>query len=127
MDGLVIGIDLCDSYTHISCREPEQTWRMNTVVCRNKNREEWYVDEEAYAHTLVGDGVMEDKLLTQVMKDGTATISGIRYEGLYLLKMFLEKALDLPKKAAETEEIASLVIALPMLEEKLMDLSLIHI
>ena len=121
MDGLVIGIDLCDSYTHISCREPEQTWRMNTVVCRNKNREEWYVDEEAYAHTLVGDGVMEDKLLTQVMKDGTATISGIRYEGLYLLKMFLEKALDLPKKAAETEEIASLVIALPMLEEKLMD------
>jgi len=91
------------------------------VVCKNKNQEEWYVDEEAYAHTLVGDGVMEDKLITQVLKDGTATINGIRYEGLYLLKMFLEKALELPKKAAETETIASLVIAISSFEVKLMD------
>lgn len=121
MDGLVIGIDLCDAYTHISCKEPSQTWSIPTVVCRNKNREEWYVDEEAYAHTLVGDGVMEDKLITQVMKDGTATINGIRYEGIYLLKMFLQKAMELPKKAAGTEKVASLVIAIPFLEEKLMD------
>lgn len=90
MDGLVIGMDLCDTYTHISCMEPEQTWVIPTVVCKNKNADEWYVEEEAYAHTLVGDGIMEDKLLTQVMKDGTATIGGIKYEGIYLLKMFLE-------------------------------------
>jgi len=121
MDGLVIGIDLCDTYTHIACSRPEQTWVIPTVVCKNKNQEEWYVDEEAYAHTLVGDGVMEDKLITQVLKDGTATINGIRYEGLYLLKMFLEKALELPKKAAETETIASLVIAISSFEVKLMD------
>lgn len=121
MDGLVIGIDLCDTYTHIACSRPEQTWVIPTVVCKNKNQEEWYVDEEAYAHTLVGDGVMEDKLITQVLKDGTATINGIRYEGLYLLKMFLEKTLELPKKAAETETIASLVIAISSFEVKLMD------
>lgn len=98
MDGLVIGMDLCDTYTHISCMEPEQTWVIPTVVCKNKNADEWYVEEEAYAHTLVGDGIMEDKLLTQVMKDGTATIGGIKYEGIYLLKMFLEKALELARK-----------------------------
>lgn len=121
MDGLVIGIDLCDTYTHISCKEPEQTWSISTVVCKNKDRDEWYVDEDAYAHTLIGDGVMEDKLVTQVLKDGTATISGIRYEGIYLLKMFLKKALELPKKAAGVDRIESLVIAIPSLEEKLMD------
>lgn len=121
MDGLVIGMDLCDTYTHISCMEPEQTWVIPTVVCKNKNADEWYVEEEAYAHTLVGDGIMEDKLLTQVMKDGTATIGGIKYEGIYLLKMFLEKALELPKKAAGSLEIASIVIAVSCLDVKLMD------
>lgn len=121
MDGLVIGIDLCDNYTHISCMEPEQTWVIPTVVCKNKNIDEWYVEEEAYAHTLVGDGIMEDKLLTQVQKNGTATIGGIKYEGIYLLKMFLEKALELPKKASGKEEVASLVIAVDCLEVKLMD------
>lgn len=121
MDGLVIGMDLCDTYTHISCMEPEQTWVIPTVVCKNKNVDEWYVEEEAYAHTLVGDGIMEDKLLTQVMKDGTATIGGIKYEGIYLLKMFLEKALELPKKAAGSREIASIVIAVSCLDVKLMD------
>ena len=121
MDGLVIGMDLCDTYTHISCMEPEQTWVIPTVVCKNKNADEWYVEEEAYAHTLVGDGIMEDKLLTQVMKDGTATIGGIKSEGIYLLKMFLEKALELPKKAAGSREIASIVIAVSCLDVKLMD------
>ena len=121
MDGLVIGMDVCDTYTHISCMEPEQTWVIPTVVCKNKNADEWYVEEEAYAHTLVGDGIMEDKLLTQVMKDGTATIGGIKYEGIYLLKMFLEKALELPKKAAGSREIASIVIAVSCLDVKLMD------
>lgn len=121
MNGLVIGIDLCDTYTHISCKEPEFSWSISTVICKDKQKDEWYVDEEAYAHTLIGDGVMEDKLVTQVLKDGTATIGGIRYEGIYLLKMFLKKALELPKKKAGTEVIDSLVITIPVLEEKLMD------
>ena len=99
----------------------DRTWVIPTVVCKNKNADEWYVEEEAYAHTLVGDGIMEDKLLTQVMKDGTATIGGIKYEGIYLLKMFLEKALELPKKAAGSREIASIVIAVSCLDVKLMD------
>ncbi len=121
MDGLVIGIDLCNSYTHIACHKPERTWVIPTVVCKNKNQDEWYVDEEAYAHTLIGDGVIEDKLLTQVLKEGTATIGGIRYEGLYLLKMFLKKALELPGKEAGDVPIAGLVIAVSMLDVKLMD------
>lgn len=121
MDGLVIGIDLCDSYTHISCMEPEQTWVIPTVVCKNKKNDDWYVDEEAYAHVLVGDGVMEDKLLSMVIKDGTATIGGTRYEGLFLLKMFLKKILEFPIKAAKQEKIAQVTVAVCNLDTKLMD------
>ena len=121
MDGLVIGIDLRDSYTNISCMEPEKTWVIPTVVCKNKKNDDWYVDEEAYAHTLVGDGIMEDKLLSQVMKEGTATISGVKYEALYLLKMFLERALLLPKKDSGKAEISQLTFAVRTLDTKLMD------
>ncbi|MEG1780164.1 MAG: DUF5716 family protein [Clostridium sp.] len=121
MDGLVIGIDLCDSYTHISCMEPDRTWVIPTVVCKNKKNDDWYVDEEAYAHTLIGDGIMEDKLLSQTLKDGTATICGVKYEGLYLLKMFLEKALELPQRASADKKIAQLTIAIRNSDIKLMD------
>ena len=44
--------------------------------------------------------VVEDKLLSLAMKDGTATIDGVRYEGLYLLKMFLKQVLAIPRQAS---------------------------
>lgn len=121
MEGLIIGIDLCNNRTHITLAEPEMTWVIPTVLCKNRKFDEWYVDEEAYAHTLVGDGVMEDKLLTQVMKDGTATISGVKYEALTLLKIFLEKCLLYLRKETGITEIESLVITTTKLDVKMMD------
>lgn len=55
------------------------------------------------------------------MKDGTATIDGVRYEGLYLLKMFLKQVLAIPRQASGKEEIENLVITVPKLEVKLVD------
>lgn len=121
MDGLVIGIDLCDNRTHITCAEPEKTWVIPTVIGKNRLNDEWYADEEAYAHALVGDGAIEDKLLLQVRKDGTATINGVRYDALTLLRMFLGKCLEYPRKESGTEEIASLVVSLEAPEVKVMD------
>ena len=51
--------------------------------------------EEAYAHTLTGDGIIVDKLVKLVLKEGTATLGDIRYEGKTLLKLFLERALEM--------------------------------
>lgn len=121
MDGLVAGIDLRNNRTHIYCMDPENAWVIPTVICKNKNNDEWYVDEEAYEHALMGDGAIEDKLLTQVLKDGTATISGTRYTAQMLLEMFLRKCLEFPQKASGKTEIASLVISLETLDVKLMD------
>ncbi len=121
MDGLVAGIDLRNSRTHIYCMDPEKAWVIPTVICKNKNSDDWYVAEEAYEHALLGDGAMEDHLLTQVVKDGTATISGTRYTAQTLLEMFLKKCLELPMKALDKKEVTSLVISLETLDVRLMD------
>ena len=78
MDGLVVGIDLCDEYTQVNCPEKEEAWTIPTVICRNRNADEWYVGEEAYAHTLKGDGIIVDKLVNLALRDGTATLGDVR-------------------------------------------------
>lgn len=119
MDGLVVGIDLCDTYTQINGAEEEQTWTIPTVICRNKYEEEWYVGEEAFAHTLKGDGIIVDKLVKLVMKEGTATLGDVRYEAKELMRHFLELAIAYPRKEYGQKEIRQLVISVRRLDLKL--------
>ena len=85
MNGLIIGMDLCDSCTHISCQGQETIWSVPTRIGKEPDSDVWRVAEESAGGALEGM-VVEDKLLSLAMKDGTATIDGVRYEGLYLLK-----------------------------------------
>lgn len=118
MEGLLVGIDLCDEYTQISCPEEEKTWTIPTVICRNKNTDEWYVGEEAYAHTLKGDGIIVDKLLNLAMRDGTATLGEVRYEGRDLLRRFLKQVLALPEAEFSREGVEQMVFAVRTLNPR---------
>ena len=89
MDGLIIGLDLCDSYTQISCGGQEDAWTYPTIICKKKESDDWYIGEEAYRLALEGEGVIVDKLLQFVKKDGISTIGGTRYESLELLQLSL--------------------------------------
>ncbi|MBS6644717.1 MAG: hypothetical protein KH366_14160, partial [Clostridiaceae bacterium] len=60
MDGLIIGLDLCDTYTQVCCYGDEQAVTIPTVICRKKNEEEWSVGEDAYGLTLIGEGIIVD-------------------------------------------------------------------
>ena len=71
MEKLIIGIDLCDNYTQAAVLGREDAWMLPTVICRKKAAEEWYVGEDAYKYTLVGEGVIVDKLLSLAAKEGT--------------------------------------------------------
>ena len=73
MDGLVIGLDLNDDYTQICCYDKEKSWTIPTVICRRKEEEVWLSGEEAYAATLLGEGVIVDKLLKMAAKEASAT------------------------------------------------------
>ncbi len=121
MDGLIIGLDLCDAYTRMCCYDREKSWCIPTVICRKKDEDAWYIGEEAYAHTLVGEGIIVDKLIKMVRKDGTATLSGTKYEGLDLLKTFLKKILKLPMEEFFCDEVRQLVISVQKVDGKLMD------
>ncbi|WP_367566091.1 DUF5716 family protein [Lacrimispora sp.] len=121
MDGLIIGLDLCDAYTRICCYDREKSWCIPTVICRKKDEDAWYIGEEAYAYTLVGEGIIVDKLIKMVRKDGTATLGGTKYKGLDLLKIFLKKILKLPMEEFFSDEVKQLVITLQKVDGKLMD------
>ena len=41
MEGLVIGLDLNDDYSQVSCNEKEKSWTVPTVICRRKEKETW--------------------------------------------------------------------------------------
>lgn len=112
MDGLVIGIDISDTYTRITLLEPEKSWMVPTVICNKKESEEWFVGEEAYGCTLAGEGVIVDKLLNLAGRSGTATIGGVKYEGAELLAKFFAKLLEYPCKEAGTASLAQVAISL---------------
>ena len=105
MEGLVIGLDLNDDYSQISCNEKEKSWTVPTVICRRKEKETWLIGEEAYAATLLGEGVIVDKLLKMVRKEGTSTIGGICYTGTDLLKIFLKKLLRNRRKSNRLPDV----------------------
>lgn len=118
MDGLVLGIDLCDTYTSITAMEPEKNWTIKTAVCKNRQSDDWYVGEEASVRAMAGDPYW-DGLLSRVLKDEGETDGGLT--GLELLKRFLKAALCLPQKGLENTEVSQLVITLKRAEVKLMD------
>ena len=121
MEKLIIGIDLCDTYTQVSVLGREDVWSLPTVICRKKTIEEWCVGEEAYKYTLVGEGVIVDKLLSLALKDGTSTIAQVKYDGATLLRKYLEKILDMVRKEYPGVPVAQVVFALKNMEIKLMD------
>ncbi len=38
MDGLILGLDLCDAYTQLVCDAGEKSWIMPTVICKRPER-----------------------------------------------------------------------------------------
>lgn len=121
MDGLILGIDLCDEYTQVSCVTDEKSWTIPTVICKHKTTDEWFIGEEAYAHTLIGDGIIVDKLVKLLLKDGTATLGEIRYTGLELLELYLKKVLELPEQEYGTMQVKQLVFTVRKLTPKLLE------
>ncbi len=134
MEGLLLGIDLCDDYSQISCfrplnMEPEpvaleensSSGLIPTVICKKRGEDAWYIGEEAYRLALLGGGTMVDKLVKLVRKEGYATIEGVRYSAEDLLRIYVGKILELPVKKYGVSDVESLVFTVQDLEAHFLD------
>lgn len=134
MPGLILGVDICDDYTQISVFDPEacdaqavgigeeeEKFLIPTMVCKKKGENAWVIGEEAYRAALFGEGSMVDKLVKLVAKEGTATIEGVMYTAKEMLRTYLEKILDIPRKRAGITKIQSLVYTIRDMDAGVMD------
>ncbi len=121
MEGLVIGLDLCEFYVQISCWGKEKTWTFPAVLCRKKEEELWYVGDEAYSCKLSGEGILLDKIPELAQKEEKISIVDGTYTSREILAVFLGQILSYPRTAFKTEKISQLVVTLPRLDGRIMD------
>lgn len=135
MQGLYIGIDLCDDYSQVCCLNPltgeteaitltkeESSCLIPTVICKRKTEDVWFIGEEAYRRALVGEGIMVDKLVKLAGRDGSATMEGVKYSAEELLYRYVAQLLSMTRQKYETTEIASLVFTIQTLTGDVLDL-----
>ncbi|MBR4210242.1 MAG: hypothetical protein IKQ96_08525 [Lachnospiraceae bacterium] len=120
--GLILGIDLNDDYSQISCfsreimdaeaiglSEDENSCLIPSAICRERASGKWRIGQDAYAFALQGDGTMVDKPIKMLSRGGIATIGGVRFTAEDLLTVFVEQLLRLPKERYHEEEVDQLV------------------
>ncbi len=98
-----IGISLNDDFTELCIASEAHQYSFPTIVCKEKNSETWLVGEAAYKSTLDGSGVLVDKLLSLLRKNGTATIGKVRYDASELAKQYLRSVLTEAERLYQEE------------------------
>lgn len=134
-DGLILGYDLCEEYSRISCYragelEPVDVefvkkgnpCVMKTVICKKRGMDEWLMGQEAYMAALNGEGIMVDKLLRLAAKQGTATIEGICYTAEQLLMIYLQMTLNYVFELYQERSIRMIVVTMQEMNETVMDI-----
>lgn len=119
-NGLVIGLDLCDSHTQAALSGNEKIWTFPTAICRKKDGGQWKIGDEAYALKLSGEGELFENLLTLGPKKEVSA-GEAKASGRELLQRFLRQVLDKVKQECGTGRILQLVITLPWVNGRVMD------
>ncbi len=102
---MIIGFDLCDSYTQIAVYDEEAADAVGvefaqgvdeipTTICKSRRKEEWKIGEAACEMALLGAGIVVDKLLRLVKKGGHATLENRTYQARELLEIYIREALN---------------------------------
>jgi hypothetical protein len=129
---LLVGYDLCDDFSGISCFNPKtfepesicigkdgNKFLIPTVVGVNKGTKEWVYGEEAIALEKEGNGVIVSNLLEKVRLGEEVTVLGTIFNPVTLLEKFLKKTLLLLKTYYPSNNIQKIVITVKKLDKKL--------
>lgn len=122
---LIVGYDLCDDYSQISCYsyktfepipispdEDEENTLIPTALAVNSDSRIWLFGKEALLCARDGSGILADRLLTKLKNREETTIFGQKYSAIALLEKYFRKTLTLIKNYFPTETITQLVVTL---------------
>lgn len=121
MDGLIVGLDLCDAYTQVSCIGKDKVWTFPTQICKKKRENRWVIGAQAYDLLLSGEGIQADKLLSMAKRERTMLIDGESVKGRELLQRFLKLVLAYVQKECKNNRIQQFVVTLPSIDSLIMD------
>ncbi len=105
-----IGISLDNDYTNVCINDETVAKPLPTVIAKNKTDEHWTVGEEAYKATLSGAGVIVDKLVSLLEKDGTATIGQVKYTAEDILYYYFRELLRTEEEPKEENRREDFVV-----------------
>lgn len=122
---LIVGYDLCEDYSQISCYsyktfepimihpvEDEENTLIPTVLCEKSESRTWLFGSEAISCAKDGSGILVDRLLHKLKHHEEVTIMDQRYSAVSLIEKYLRKTLTLIKNYFPTETITQIVITL---------------
>ena len=105
-----IGISLDDDYTNVCINDETVTKPLPTVIAKHKKDDRWTVGEEAYKETLAGYGVIVDKLVSLLEKNGTATISRVKYTAIDIVYHYFQELLRTEEDPSEADRSGDIVV-----------------
>lgn len=122
---LIIGYELCEDFSAISCLNPktfvpesicvgkdESKHFIPTVLAIRKDNKEWYFGEEAADKEFDSSGIVIRDLLNKVINNEEVTILGTKISPITLLERFLKKTLLIIKQYYPNNSIKMLVITI---------------
>ncbi|MBO4477058.1 MAG: hypothetical protein J5757_01885 [Lachnospiraceae bacterium] len=136
MDGLLIGFDLCDTYTQVCVYDEEtaepiviplsdpevaQFGDIPTVVCKCRRRDEWRIGSDGFKTALESDGIMVDKLIRLSRKSGVATLEDVTYQASELLEIFILKVLGYVSEKFDHAPIRCITFTLRVLDARIIE------
>ncbi|BCN30020.1 DUF5716 family protein [Anaeromicropila herbilytica] len=129
---LIVGFDLCDDYSQISCFnmktfEPESICYegeedeclIPTILAVRKNSYDWYYGKEAIQLVRKEEAIKIDHILKQLREKKEIMIGDTKLDGVSLLEKFFRKSLSLLKLKYPNQTIDQLVITVEKLEKNI--------
>lgn len=134
MEGLILGIDLCDDYCKVSgirpnAPDPEDICfaeadgrtMIQTALGKKKEINEWMIGREAYEAALTGEGMIVDKLLSRLEAREVIRSYGKEYTAQELMTAFLGQVLDCAFRELGCRQVQQLVISVRQVTLELID------
>lgn len=134
MEGLILGIDLCDDYSRVSGIRPtdpepkdvgfsqaDGRTIIQTTLGKKRDVNEWLIGKEAYEAALMGEGIVVDKLLSRLQAGESVKTGQTVYTAEELMVIFLGRLLDCAFQEFSGQQILKLVISIRQVSSELMD------